>query len=150
MLCMDQYARVIHYHPHQYTHFNRFIGGLEGAVGRYSTDYYAESYSEATARFADKLYQAEPDVFLNTTYSLEGCGGSFRTLRRVPANFRWRDGRSDFRVVYSRQKCDTKYPRAPIAYEHRRDGGRLVIVRDLRWGRVPPSRDRPERKETSR
>ena len=34
-------------HPYQMTYFNSLVGGLEGAAGRYETDYWVSSYREA-------------------------------------------------------------------------------------------------------
>lgn len=33
-------------HPYEYAHFNEFVGGLEGAEGRFATDYWALSNRE--------------------------------------------------------------------------------------------------------
>ena len=38
---------VLALHPYQTTYFNTLIGGLEGADGRYETDYWVSSYREA-------------------------------------------------------------------------------------------------------
>ena len=38
---------LIRLHPYEYVYFNRLVGGLPGAYGRYETDYWGESYREA-------------------------------------------------------------------------------------------------------
>jgi|GEM_PF-188020 len=134
-LCIDQYARVYHYHPHEYTHFNRFIGGLEGADGKYSTDYYAEAYSDATRQLANHLYRTDPKGYLKSMYTVAGCGGSHRIMRWAPPNFRYRPKKGqpfDFAINYTRQHCDTRPKDAPVIYTLMRDGGRLIVVRDNR------------------
>ncbi|HEY7699242.1 MAG TPA: hypothetical protein VIE88_12550 [Vicinamibacteria bacterium] len=46
---------LIRLHPHEYVYFNRLVGGLPGADGRYETDYWGESYREAVAILVDRL-----------------------------------------------------------------------------------------------
>jgi len=40
-------ASLVRLHPYQMTYFNAWVGGLEGAAGRYETDYWLSSYKEA-------------------------------------------------------------------------------------------------------
>ena len=141
VLCMDQYATMARLHPHQYVYFNRFIGGLAGAVGNYDTDYYAETYGEAGERFADHLWQQEPDLFLNTVYQVGGCGGGVRTLRRMPPNFEFKKKNPDFWMAYTRDDCHLRHADSPVIYELTRDGGVLIVVRDLRaQNEAPPAK----------
>ncbi len=134
-LCVDQYAKMVQLHPHEYVYFNRFIGGVGGADGKYDTDYYAEAYTDAGAQLVLHLWRQNPDEYLNTVYRVAGCGGSLRTLRDAPPNFVYRRGKSgpyDFWFGYTRRNCDQHYLTSPIAVDLRRDGGRLVVVRDVR------------------
>ncbi|KIG15084.1 hypothetical protein DB30_06116 [Enhygromyxa salina] len=132
VLCMDQYAMMIRLHPHQYVYFNRFIGGLEGAVGEYDTDYYAETYEDTSEQFARHLWQTEPEVYLNTIYRIAGCGGPLRTMRRLPPNFEYHRKRYDFFMGYTRGNCHLRHRKSPAIYKLTREGGLLNIVRDRR------------------
>jgi hypothetical protein len=38
--------QIVELHPYEYVYFNRIVGGLPGAVGRYETDYWGASYRE--------------------------------------------------------------------------------------------------------
>ena len=38
---------LIRLHPYQYIYFNRLVGGVQGAAGKYELDYWATSYREA-------------------------------------------------------------------------------------------------------
>jgi hypothetical protein len=118
-------------HPHEYVYFNRFIGGLAGAVGNYDTDYYAETYGEGGEAFARELWQREPDRFLDTIYQVGGCGGDVRTLRRMPPNFAF-SKRPEFWMAYTRDDCHLEHEDSPVIFELTRDGGLLLLVRDLR------------------
>lgn len=133
----DQVATSIRYHPHQYTYFNRFIGGLEGADDKYSTDYYGETYKEALNELTRKLWAEDPEQYLNSVYVIDGCIGEGRLDYYLPGNFRHPGRRSklDFWVGYTRQNCHLRGGEHPAYLEIRRDGGLLNLVRDLRGSR---------------
>jgi hypothetical protein len=131
-LCVDQYATMARLHPHEYVYFNRFIGGLAGAVGNYDTDYYAETYVEGGKEFARELWLREPDRFLDTIYVIGGCGGDYRPVHRAPPNFKADKDRPDFWMAYTRDDCHLRHEESPVIFELTREGGLLLLVRDLR------------------
>ncbi|MBV1861601.1 MAG: glycosyltransferase family 39 protein [Nannocystaceae bacterium] len=134
-LFADQAATVARYHPHQYVYFNRFIGGLEGAVGQYSTDYYAGTYRDAARQLAVELWQREPEVYLESVYRVGGCIGMFRAMRNLPSNFVYKtesDANYDFDISYTRGDCHLKKAAHPEFSRVSRDGGLLTLTRDLR------------------
>lgn len=135
VLCGDQYATMVRLHPHEYVNFNRFIGGLAGAVGQYDTDYYAETYGDAAEGLARQLWKDDPDEYLNSVYRVAGCGGSHRIMRRLPPNFVYRKGKKgeyDFWLGYTRQNCHMRHKDSPIVYQLTRDDGVLNVARDVR------------------
>jgi hypothetical protein len=56
-LAVGQLRAMIELHPNQYVYFNQLAGGLHGAYGRSSTDYYGNSYKEAYAELFDHLWR---------------------------------------------------------------------------------------------
>ncbi len=48
-------AILTHLHPHEYVYFNRLVGGLPGAYGRFETDYWGNSYREAVELLVDRI-----------------------------------------------------------------------------------------------
>lgn len=139
VLVADQATTLVRYHPHQYVYFNRFIGGLEGAVGQYSTDYYAEAYREAARGLAKKLWEDDPEGYLDSMYRVGGCVGKFRALSNLPPNFGWKvdDEPFDFDIGYTRDDCHLRRENSPELLRVERDGGLLTMVRDLREQIVP-------------
>lgn len=134
-LCVDQYTKMIHLHPHEYVYFNRFIGGVGGALGKYDTDYYAETHREAIEQLARRLWKQNPDEYLNTRYRVASCVGRFITTYKAPPNivYRRRDSAPyDFWIGYTRENCARRHRSDPIVLEVRRDGAMLTIVRDRR------------------
>lgn len=124
-------------HPHEYVYFNRLAGGVAGAIGRYDTDYYGNSYREAMLGLQDRLWRTERDTYLDTVYYFTGCVSSRSTRHHVPANFRSFKHRpgpklSDFHVGYLRYHCDRRYPDAPVIFAVEREGAILNVVKDLR------------------
>ena len=137
-LIADQAATVARFHPLQYVYFNRFIGGLEGAVGQYDTDYYAASYKVAAEELAEKLWATEPEVYTNGIYRVGGCIGQFRAMRNLPGNFVYKaDGEYDFDISFTRGDCHLKHADRPEYSRVARDGGLITLVRDMRGIIVP-------------
>ena len=48
ILLIGPATHIIKNHPHQYVYFNRFIGGVPGAFGKFELDYYFHSTREAS------------------------------------------------------------------------------------------------------
>jgi 4-amino-4-deoxy-L-arabinose transferase-like glycosyltransferase len=46
---------MVRLHPYQSVYFNRLVGGLAGAYGRYETDYWGNSYKEAVELLSRRL-----------------------------------------------------------------------------------------------
>ena len=65
----------IRLHPYEYIYYNRFIGGVSGAQGRFELDYWATSYREA-AEYINSI--ASP----NTYVWVEGPAHIFETYAR--------------------------------------------------------------------
>lgn len=134
LVCVDQWATMVRLHPYQYVYFNRFIGGLAGAVDNYDTEYYAASHGEAGERLATALWRTDPEAFLNTRYTVGSCVGALKTMRRMPPNFEYQSKHPDFWIGYRRSGCHLRHPGAPIVIEVEREGGVLIVGRDLRGG----------------
>ncbi|MCX4244483.1 ArnT family glycosyltransferase [Paraliomyxa miuraensis] len=151
VLCADQYATMARLHPHEYVYFNRFIGGVKGAVGQYDTDYYAETYGDAAALLARELWKEHPDEYLNSMYRVAGCGGKQRIMRRLPPNFEYRKGKKgeyDFWLGYTRQNCHLRHSDSPVVATLTRDDAVLNVVRDVRrriTRKTKPSRAKPSK-----
>jgi hypothetical protein len=60
---------IVQLHPYEYVYFNRTVGGLRGAVGRYETDYWGASYREGLRWVVKHVQQSRP-------LSLAACDGS--------------------------------------------------------------------------
>ena len=113
-------------------YFNRFIGGVEGAVGNYSTAYYASTYDEGARELGEILWRQDPEAFLNTIYGVKGCVRADLMLHQAPPNLRPAQHYFEFWLGYNRDDCHLRYDDSPAIYEVERDGGLLLVVRDRR------------------
>jgi hypothetical protein len=139
VLVTRQIAAMRELHPNQYIYFNELVGGLPGAYGRYDTDYYGNSYKEAFAALAERMWHDERDRFLDTRYLVTGCIPDFVARQYLQGNFSWVDKASDgaeFYLGYTRSECHQRYQRRPELLRVERMGTLLVVVRDLRGGAV--------------
>lgn len=132
--CGEHLWAALRFHPHHYVWFNHLAGGLPGVVGRYSTDYYGETFKEAAEALPRELWRTEPDAYLNTVYRVSGCLSRRHVWNYMPGNFVHRDQKTtpDFWIGYQRDRCDTRHPTEPAIATIERDGGFLNIVRDTR------------------
>lgn len=74
ILLINAASWTIRSHPYQYTFFNTFTRGLQGAYGKYETDYYMSSVKEASRWLANNELSANksqkpPLILTNAHYS---------------------------------------------------------------------------------
>ncbi len=136
---------MVRLHPHEYVYFNEVIGGLPGAYGNYDTDYYGNTYKEAFEALYDKLWEDDPDRYMDAIWMLDGCIPDFIALEYMEAGFVFREKyqrhRSpDFYLAYTRGDCHERRDRSPVYLTVEREGTLLNQVRDLRADpdEIPP------------
>lgn len=147
---------MIELHPNEYVYFNQFIGGLPGAFLRYDTDYYGNSYKEAFASLADRLWEEDPERYLRSTWVLTGCIPDFVAREYLPVGFRFKDKHDkdrnpQFYLGYTRGNCHNgRYKNSPILLEVKRRDTLLTVVRDLRRGDEDPDAEADARRAERR
>lgn len=130
----DMVRTMIHMHPHHYVFFNSLLGGVEGAIENYDTDYYGETFREAVIATADKAWKEDPRWFLNHSYRIAGCMAGRAGRRYTPPNFEWVEDKEpfDFFAAYMRYDCHKRFKEAPEYLTISRQNGMLNLVRDAR------------------
>ncbi len=120
-----QVAVMVSLHPYQYAYYNRLVGGVEGAVGRYELDYYCHSYAEAIRRLTAQLRLRDGYLFSRNTYAVYTADHPFSSDPFFPPNFRraLRPDEADFIV-----DKDANRPE-PILFTVERRGVPLNYVR---------------------
>ena len=117
-------------HPYESVYFNRIVaGGLPGVKGRFETDYWGNSYREATEWVianvpGDRIRIANCSNPLQTSYYLRGPEGA----RFVPVS---KDDHPDLLLATTRWDCDRRAD-ARVLHKVERQGVALSYVLDLR------------------
>jgi hypothetical protein len=126
-LLVWQIGQMVRLHPYQTVYFNRLVGGLPGAHGRYETDYWASSFREAVLELADRV----PERAAIDPYGVRVCGPTFPAAYFLPEDFVLVTSQPDFLLTILRGDCaDDLGIEALFAVE--RFGVPLSRVYDLR------------------
>jgi hypothetical protein len=139
---------MVRLHPYQSSYFNPLVGWLAGAAGRYETDYWGTSLSEATLWIAERLDARRgaephpPTILLGSTSPYPrtavryaaGPGIQVVTLGDLAARPDL-EVRVDYYLALDRYAMADRFPESPIVHRVERDGATLAVVRDM--GRQP-------------
>lgn len=118
----------IRLHPYEYIYYNRFIGGVDGAQGRFELDYWGASYREA-AEFVNTTAPA------NATVWIEGPSQLFELyaredLKLYSTHEADRADHYDFAVALTRDHMDqASFPNAEVVYRIMRGRAVLAVVK---------------------
>lgn len=119
---------IISLHPYEYIYYNRFIGGVDGAAGRFELDYWGISYREA----AEYVNQVAPP---NATVWLEGPAALFQLyaredLKTYSSNEAERADHYDYVIATTRYDLDEKsYPDAEIIHKITSGNAVLTVIK---------------------
>jgi hypothetical protein len=133
--CVRMVLAMVHVHPHEYLWFNKFVGGLPGALTHYDTDYYGNTYKEAFETLRQHLWETERERYLAGPYVVSACMPDFIAQEYLGTNFEQSHGggpRAEFWMGYTRNDCYLKHSDAPELTRVERDDTLLVLIRDLR------------------
>jgi hypothetical protein len=115
-------------HPYEYVYYNRFIGGVSGAVDRFELDYWGTSYREA----ADEANRIAPP---NANIWVDGPAHVFNSFARPDFHIyspQEADRAEHYDVVVTLARYNlekTSFPKASIVYSVKREGAVFAIIR---------------------
>jgi hypothetical protein len=118
----------IRLHPYEYIYYNRFIGGVDSAQGRFELDYWGTSYREA-AEYINEIAPANAVVWV------EGPSHLFELYARedlkiYSAHEIERADHYDYVIAATRNDMDqTSYPNAKIIYKIARGEAVLTVIK---------------------
>jgi len=119
---------IVALHPYPYIYYNQFAGGVNGAAGRFETDYWVTSYREAAEVVNDAALP-------NATVWVEGPAQLFSLFARedlkvYSSGETDRAERYDYVVASTRYDLDkTSYPDAQVVYRVERNGVVLTVIK---------------------
>jgi hypothetical protein len=121
-------------HPYEYIFANQFAGGVPGAYGHYESDYWGESFKEASEKIQDFVAK-EGGVPPGKIYKIAICGPWDSAMIYLPPDYERVDAKApaEFFLSTTRWMCqDLRRGQEVIRIE--RMGVPLAIVKDLRGG----------------
>jgi hypothetical protein len=95
-------------HPHQYMHFNALVGGLEGAAGRYATDYWVNILPEAVDDLEAFLSRTKAKPTPMARYTVAVCGERLPFEKEAGPQLQWANSwnDADFFIAPTHMNCD--------------------------------------------
>ena len=103
---------LVQLHPYEYLYYNRAVGGLEGASGRYETDYWVNIMPAAVAELEEYLARTEHAEVARSPrkYTVAVCGERLAFEKRSHQRLQWirmqQWERADFFIAPTHMNCD--------------------------------------------
>jgi hypothetical protein len=124
---------LIRLHPYQYLFYNPLVGGLEGAAGRYDTDYWVNIMPEAVDDLEDFVAKLDDTGGTGHRYSVSVCGERLPFEKEANAQLQWTDdwNRAEFFIAPTHMNCDRALDGKILATISRM-GVKIGVVKDRR------------------
>jgi Dolichyl-phosphate-mannose-protein mannosyltransferase len=132
-------------HPDQYVYYNGFVGGVEGAAGRFKMDYWANSYAEAVDGLENYLRNQYGADFQDHDFTVAVCGPPISADYFFPKSFVYSEDRqnADFFIAFTKDDCHKSLPGKEVVRVERA-GALLSVVldrREINAARLRPTPD---------
>lgn len=123
---------MIRLHPDEYVYFNRTVGGLQTAYGKYETDYWGNSYREAVLKLVD-FVKAEPAGKTQPSYKIMTESKRESSTWYFPSNFAFtnKPEEADFFISTTRDRLHESVD-GNVILQVERFHTPLAIVKDRR------------------
>lgn len=121
-------AGIISLYPYEYIYYNRFIGGVDGAQGRFELDYWGTSYREA-AEYINEIAPANADIWVEGPSHLFGlyARGDLKIFSDHEIE---RADHYDYVIATTRYDMDkTSYSNAKVIYRIARGDSILTVIK---------------------
>jgi hypothetical protein len=130
-------TRLVALHPYEYLYYNQSVGGLEGASGRYATDYWVNIMPAAVAELEEYLARTEHTEVPRSPhkYTVAVCGERLAFEKKAHQKLQWirmqQWERADFFIAPTHMNCDRILGGKEIVVINRL-GARIGVVKDRR------------------
>jgi hypothetical protein len=119
---------IVRLHPYEYIYYNSFIGGMDGAQGRFELDYWVISYREA-AEYVNGIAPANSAIWVEGPSQLFGLYAR-EDLKIFSTHEVERADHYDYVIATTRYNLDqTSYPDAKIIYKIMRGDAILTVIK---------------------
>ena len=82
-------STLVRLHPYQYLFYNPLVGGLEGASGRYVTDYWVNIMPEAVEDLEAYVAKLDETGDRGHVYTVTVCGERLPFEKEANSRLRW-------------------------------------------------------------
>jgi len=123
---------LVRLHPHEYLFYNSLVGGLEGATGRYDTDYWVNMMPEAV-RALDSYLTGTDTTGEQAPYMVTVCADRLQFEKVATPRMRWTDdwSQADFFISPTHMNCD-RMLEGSVIVSIRRLNALIGVVKDRR------------------
>ena len=126
-------SMLVRLHPYEYLYYNPLVGGLEGASGRYETDYWVNIMPEAVESLEAYVAKLDADRHHPQRYSVAVCGERVPFEKEAGTRLRWSEDwkQAEFYIAPTHMNCDRALDGTVIS-NITRLGVRIGVVKDRR------------------
>jgi hypothetical protein len=135
---------LIRLHPYQYLYYNPLAGGLQGASGRYVTDYWVNIMPEAVDDLEDFVAKLDAGHPSGHRYTVAVCGERLPFEKQANARLQWTEdwNKAEFFIAPTHMNCDRALDGTVIS-NITRLGATIGVVKDRRDLARPALAGRP-------
>lgn len=125
-------------HPNQYIYYNRLVGGVKGANGRYELDYWGTSVAQAAEELATYVQDENGGKPIDRTYKVLVCAHPESAMYFLPKQFELTRSipEGDFFIGLTLSGCNNSVDGQQIIRVER-FGAILSVVKDRRDLKAP-------------
>ncbi len=126
-------SELVRLHPYQYLFYNPLVGGLEGASGRYDTDYWVNIMPEAVDDLEAYVAKLDKKGSAAHLYTVAVCGERLPFEKEANPRLQWTEDwtKAEFYIAPTHMNCDRALDGKVIATISRL-GARIGVVKDRR------------------
>lgn len=101
-------ALLIRLHPYEYLYYNSLVGGLQGAAGRYATDYWVNIMPEAVGQLESYIANLDRVGIGERRYTVAVCGERLAFEDEANSRLEWTSDwqKADFFIAPTHMNCD--------------------------------------------
>jgi hypothetical protein len=124
---------LVRLHPHEYLFYNALVGGLQGANGRFATDYWVNSMPEAVRGLETFLARTEPHAAAPQPHSVGICAERLQFEKVAGDRLYWTDDwdAAEFFISPTHMNCD-RVVKGDVVATVERLGVVIAVVKDRR------------------
>jgi hypothetical protein len=129
LLSLDPLLGLVRLHPYQYIFFNRLAGGLQGAAGRFETDYWGLALREA-AEWVNRNQSLLMSRGLLKVFVPHNCAEPRSAGHYLDPAVRLTDNdlAANYVLAPTRFGCDRQFDGTPV-FKVEREGVMLAVVK---------------------